>query len=447
MAKPLSGMTALILGAAILAAPRGSLAQALEDVLVDLIHEHPQIKSATKTLATARKEIDKAAAGFLPTVNLANDIGQEYINSPGERATGDDKISSRTKTVSTMTVTQNLFQGYATTSAARTAFLNKMVAQHTLNTVEQDVLLEGATVYIDVLRQNQLVELSTQNEETIQIQLNLEDERVQKGQGIAVDVLQSKSRLQLAKERRIRFSGALEDAVSRFVQVFNKNPDLGTMREPQPSADLVPEDINAAIDIARYEAPGVLTSEFQLAVAKENRRAVKADLFPSLDLVTTMNYEKHNGGTIGTRRDMSVILQSSWDIFTGLTTRANVSQAATDFAASRDNFEFARRKAVEGVRIAWENLRTRRDQFEQLQNAVNIAEEVFDARRKLRAAGKEQLINVLDAESEVTNARINLTSSRFDLRLAVFQLLRAMGRLTVAEITTSAQGAGDTLPR
>jgi len=47
-----------------------------------------------------------------------------------------------------------------------------------------------------VSRQNQLVELATQNEETIQIQLNLEDERVLKGSGIAIDVLQAKSRLQ-----------------------------------------------------------------------------------------------------------------------------------------------------------------------------------------------------------------------------------------------------------
>ena len=43
--------------------------------------------------------------------------------------------------------------------------------------------------------------MSRLNETNIQNQLNLEDERVQRGSGIAVDVLQAKSRLQLAKER------------------------------------------------------------------------------------------------------------------------------------------------------------------------------------------------------------------------------------------------------
>ena len=54
---------------------------------------------------------------------------------------------------------------------------------------------------INVLQQKRLIEMSRLNETNIQNQLNLEDERVQRGSGIAVDVLQAKSRLQLAKER------------------------------------------------------------------------------------------------------------------------------------------------------------------------------------------------------------------------------------------------------
>jgi len=54
---------------------------------------------------------------------------------------------------------------------------------------------------------------------------------------------------------------------------------------------------------------------------------------------------------------------------------------------------------------------------------------VFTSRKKLREAGKETVINVLDAENEIYNAQINLTSARFDHKLAVYQLLLAMGRL------------------
>ncbi len=278
-------------------------AQTLEQALANLVSEHPQVKSATKAVASSREEISKAAAGFLPTVNVTSDYGPEQIDNPAERAQADGKIWSRSKQTATLSVTQNLFEGYNTTSATRTARLNKLVSESTLETTSQNTMMEGISAYIDVLRQIQLVELAAQNEETIQIQLNLEDERVQKGSGIAVDVLQAKSRLQLAKERRVRFEGDLENAFSRYTQVFNKAPDIDNMVEPIPKADLLPDTLESAIDIALAENPQVLNSDRQVAVARERKRSVRAELYPRIDFVSTWNYEKHSGGTLGTRRD------------------------------------------------------------------------------------------------------------------------------------------------
>ena len=56
-------------------------------------------------------------------------------------------------------------------------------------------------------------------------------------------------------------------------------------------------------------------------------------------------------------------------------------------------------------------------------------------RKKLREAGRETVINVLDAENEVFNARINYTSAFFDTRQATYQLLLAVGRLSENTIT------------
>lgn len=73
---------------------------------------------------------------------------------------------------------------------------------------------------------------------------------------------------------------------------------------------------------------------------------------------------------------------------------------------------------------------TARRRIELLENAVNIASEIFSSRRRLREAGKETVLNVLDAENELSNAQINFTSASHDEHLAVYQLLLAMGRLS-----------------
>ena len=417
----------------VIAAPAS--AQLLESELAGLLAYHPQIQAAEKTVESTLKEIDKAQAAYFPTVALNADAGPVFIDSPTERAQQDSaKAWLRTENVAGLTVTQNLFNGFATTTATRTARLNAAIAGITLEGTRQNTLFEGVTTYIDVLRQRRLIELALANEETIQIQLNLEDERVLRGSGIAVDVLQAKSRLQISKERRVNFEGALIDAVSRYVQVFDHAPDLEAMLDPVPPVEILPTDLDTAIETGLKENPAVANSDATIEVTRERRRALQAEYMPTFDLVGRYNYEKHVNATLDTRRDWSVLLEANWDLFTGLSTRDSLTQAAFDYGASKDNSRFVLRKVVEQVKLSWQALLTVRERLELLENAINIASEVFESRQKLREAGKETVINVLDAESEIFNARINFTAASYDERLAVYQLLLAMGRLNASNL-------------
>jgi adhesin transport system outer membrane protein len=296
----------------------------------------------------------------------------------------------------------------------RTARLNKEVSFFNLLTTRQNTLFAGANTYIDVLRQQRLVELSRENEATIQRQLNLEDERVQRGSGVTVDVLQAKSRLQIAKERRVNFEGAMVD--------------------PVPPIELIPSTLERAVEIAIVENPTASSAVTNIEVARERRRSVMSELAPTVDLEGQFNFEKHADATIGVRRDYSLMLTASWDLFTGFSTRESLSQATYDYRASQDNRDDTTRKVIEQTRLAWQALLTARARLSLLENAVNIASEVFDSRKRLREAGKETVINVLAAEDELSNSQINFTSAAYDERLAVYQLLRAMGRLNAANL-------------
>ncbi len=423
------GLTAGVLG---LAGVLPASAASLEEELAGLLQDHPNIRAAYKTVESTRQGIKHAKSAYYPQISVSADIAQEVINSPAERQQGDGqqgKPSSRTPQSASFSMTQNLFNGFATASAVRTAHLNKELSLMTLEGTRQNTVLEGATAYVNVLRQKRLIELSRENEGTIQQQLQLEDERVQRGSGIAVDVLQAKSRLQSAKERRVTFEGALQGAISRFTQTFNHSPNIDAMTDPVPPVEMVPSDLERAIDIALLGNPALGNSSVTIEVARERRRTVRAEMYPSLDVSSAWNFEKNAGAVLGVRRDYSVTLTATWDLFTGFSTRNLLSQAAFDLGATKDIHDFTARKVIEQTRLAWQALFTARQRLELLENAVNIASEVFSSRQKLREAGKETVINVLDAENEVNNTQINFTSASYDERLAVFQLLLAMGLL------------------
>ncbi len=417
-------LAASLLAGACLFAPGPALALPLETALGYLLIEHPNISAAEKTLESTKLGINQASAGLLPTISLATDAGPQFIDSPAV------KDYTRAKQTATLTVTQSLFDGNSTLSLIQAARLNTEASDIALEQTRQSTLFEGITTYIDVLRQKRLVDLGLENVENIGQQLNLEDERVRRGSGIAVDVLEAKSRLQIAKERLVSFEGALHDASSRYEQVFGRPPDLENMFDPWPPIELIPGSLEDAIANALRENPAVNNSAASVELAREGRRTAAADLFPTVNLEGAANYEKNNDTTVGVKRDYTVLVRATWDLFSGLSTPASMDRATYDYRASRDNYTFVQRKVTEQVHLAWQSLITTQARVHLLENAVNIAAEVFESRVKLRDAGKETIINVLDAENQVTTAQINFTSTSYDERLASYQILLITGRLT-----------------
>ncbi len=401
----------------------------LNDELADLVANHPLIQSNRFQVQSAEQDVRASFSPYLPQLDLTADAGQERVSTAALRATpGGGPLESGTETWG-LSLTQNVYDGGLKSSNRVSSKLQRDIADITLTSVRQSIMFEGVASYLDVLRQSQLLDLSSQNEDNIRRQLELEDERVQRGSGIAVDVLQAKSRLQIALERKVSVQGALQDARSRYLQVFNHPPETDKMNLPEPPNTLLPKSLDDAIGVALAENPAIKSGQRQIEIADQNREGVKSEYLPTIDVVAEGNYEDDFNGVPGIRRDYSVKLRANWNLFNGLSTKSRTKGAAYTYQARQADYVQTRRKIEEQTRLAWQSLMTAQERVALLDNAVNIAAEVFDARERLRENGQETALNVLDAENEVFNARINYTSALFDARVAAYQLLIAMGRL------------------
>ncbi|MBL4613771.1 MAG: TolC family outer membrane protein [Magnetovibrio sp.] len=406
-----------------------SQAQPIEHELKYLIDSHPKIREAEKTLESRRSSVKESQALYYPTVTVTGEVGPEVVSNPTTRAAGNGNPSSKPMSTVNLTISQNIFDGFATTSQVRVAKLNREVAELSLEGTRQSTLFEGVRAYINILRQRRLMEMARENERTIQRQLNLEDERVRRGSGVTVDVLQAKSRLQIAKERRVGYEGALQNAISTYEQVFGHAPQLATMIDPSPPPEVIPSTLDRATEIALMENPALIGGATNVELTREQRRGSNSGFYPIIDLEGSANYENNLSTTNGITRDYAMKLSATWELFSGGSTLAQNEISNFGYSASIDIYEYTSTKVVEQTRLSWQSLLTSRERRRLLGNAVNIAAEVFDSRKKLRDAGKETVINVLDAENEVNNAQINYTTATYDERVSIYQLLLAMGRL------------------
>jgi len=395
------------------------------------------IKSAEAQRAAGEQGLRATLSPFLPTLDVTGGNGYERINTPAFRASPDGPFDTDAENYA-LTLRENIFDGGRKFANRRAARLQLNVLDLSLTNTRQNILYEGATAYINVLRQAELVTLTSQNGDNIRKQLNLEDERVRRGSGISVDVLQAKSRLQFSMERFVATRGALDEARARYLQVFSHPPEQKGMALPPPPDHLLPKTVDEAVAIALAENAQVESANKRIDIGNEQRDAINAEYYPSLDIVLQSKYERDFNGAPGIRRDKSAKVQATWTLFSGLSTQSRAAQAAADTDARRADYQQARRKVEEQTRLAWHSLQTANERVGLLENAVNIASEVFGSRTKLREAGKETVINVLDAENEVFSARINYASALYDARLAAYQLLLAIGRLEVDAISPGA---------
>ncbi|MDJ0896112.1 MAG: TolC family protein [Alphaproteobacteria bacterium] len=418
-----------ILVAALLVAPAPSLAITLADELRRIVDDNPQIKAEDERVGATDAEVDAAFSGFLPQLVLDGDIGHEVTNSRIRREVqGTD--ARFTRKFGAFSLNQFIYDGDRTNSTVDAARHRRSAAEAGRLSTTEEVLFEGTQAYLNVLRQQKQLEIALRNEASIRRQLQLEDERVQRGAGIEVDVLLAKSRLQIAREQRVGIEGLLRQAVSVYKQVFGIEPQIGLLDEVDLPLDLEPETLEDALSLAFDENPNIEQIDRLIDVAQQERDIAASTYYPDIDLVGEARLEDDFDGTSGLTTQGSILVRGTWELFNGFETRSRVRAAVREKAALSEEADQIDREVEEAVRIAWEGVKTGRERIELLENAVTIAQLVFEDRQKLRAAGRETALNVLDAETEVFTARLKLIDAQTDTKISFYQLLLAMGILT-----------------
>lgn len=419
----------LVIGAAVwLGLTGASGAAPLDEELQGLLQNHPDVRAAERRLDQSSAAVTEARAPFLPQLRISGEYGYENVDSPVSRSAGLPAVE-QSREIGRFTVTQKVFDGFRTDGQLKSAIAREFKSGYALERSQQQILLRGTNAYLDVLKQTELVDIAMETEHTIRRQLELEDERVRRGSGLSVDVLQSKSRLQAAKETRVRQEGRLREAVAEYYAVYNHAPEIGSMSPPVAPDDMLPEDLQSAVDIALVENPLMKQSQETIGEAHQQRKAAMADYFPQINMVAEGAMENDAEGIPGNRKELFVGLRAEWEIFDGFQTMAASKRAAKRIAETMENHAALSLEVAKRVEVAWENLVTLRERAELAANASAIAGELFAARQRLRTAGRESVVNVLDAEAELNAARSRATAARYDALSQSFRLLFEVGRL------------------
>ncbi|MBL4788718.1 MAG: TolC family outer membrane protein [Kordiimonadaceae bacterium] len=283
------GIVSLLAMTAVITGSYAASAETLKEALAAAYNSNPQLLAQRAALRAVDEGVSRAKSGFLPILN-----GSVSYSESKTEITDDVRGTFSNDTNSdgySITASQNIFRGFQDRNRLRQAKNNVTVGRAQLLSVEQQVLLDAVSAYMNVVRDNATVDLNQSNIQVLERQLQASQDRFRVGEVTRTDVAQSEARLEGAKSTLLNSEAALNASRAQYRRVVGDAP--GTLSTPSVKPQL-PVDLDTAIEQAREFSPGVKVARGNERAANDGIKTAKGALLPSLDF--QVSYSDRNSG-------------------------------------------------------------------------------------------------------------------------------------------------------
>lgn len=412
-------------------------AETLEEALAYTYVANPTILSQRAYLRSVYEKITQSFSGYKPTLSGEASYGYSYTRTKTSPLFEEEESRPVSFGVSAI---QPIFSGFGTSASVKAAKAQFEAERANLRNVEQSSLIEAVVAYTDVIRALAVLKLNQNNEAVLQRQLEYTQDRFRVGELTKTDVAQAEARHAGAVASRISAEGDLKVAYAVYQKVVGKMPDK--IFEPEVPAAKLPQTLDDALEIALKSNPSVQAAEMQAKSAQSSIDVAKADHYPSVDLQASYNNMKAGAhgtanlgaGNIQTGRareeDTSVMLVMDVPLYQAGNTASRVRESKYIAGQTRINVNAVKRDVVRATTQAWENYQSTQASLASLEEQVKASALALEGVRYEEQAGTRTILDVLNAEQELLDARVSVVTAKKNLVDASYQLIASMGLMT-----------------
>jgi outer membrane protein len=413
-----------------LSSPDPAGADSLDWALVQAYQNNPQLNSQRAIVRQTDEGVPQALSGYRPKVTATAQVGSQYqetVNKVG---------STYARTAGTftphnvgITATQTLFNGFQTANRTRQAEAQVSAARATLSVIEQTVLLNAATDYMNLLRDAAILDLQRRNVEVLQEQLRQTRDRFNVGEVTKTDVAQAESRLAAGRSQVLTAESNYTTSRAAYRRDIGVEP--GKLASATPVDRFSPKTLKDAISVGRSDNPNVAAAMFGIDVAALGVKINEGALYPTVSAQASVQQNWEVSPTILQQFNASVLGTVSVPIYQGGQEYSQIRQSKELLGQKRIDLETARDLAQSTVVQTWGQLEAAKAQIEATQAQVNAAEIALNGVREEARVGQRTTLDVLNAQQELVNARVALVTAQRDRVVASYALLAAVGGLYV----------------
>jgi outer membrane protein len=429
-------------------------AQTLTEAFAYAYDNNPQLLEQRASLRATDEGVPQALSNWRPTVtfNASAGYNRAGVEEPGtntstgallgsnpcsggigENCSTPTAFSNYITKEAALQVTQPLYRGGRTEAQTRQAIDTVEAARAQTIAEEETVFQAVAQGYLDVVRDQSLLEVARNNEDVLSKQLESTNDRFRVGEVTRTDVAQAESSLAQATAQRINAEGTLRVSQAEYTRAVGHPP--GRLLQPRERPAL-PATIDEALQLAANDNPNVIAAGFTEFAARDNIAVVRGQLLPQVSLVGSLLRSYAPAVTLENAREdvASVTLQMTMPLYEGGAIYSQTRQAEQTVGQRRSQVDDARRGAVQTATQNWETLQAARAAIASFGTAARAAQIALEGTQQEALVGTRTVLDVLIAEQQLFTTESQLVTAQHDAALAEFNLAAADGRLIAPDL-------------
>lgn len=370
------------------------------------------------------EEVSKAKSGYRPDIYATGSIGRSHDEFEYE-GSGKSTYNKNPNSVQ-LSINQPLFSGFSTYNSVRAAKDQVRAGRKSLLSAEQNVLLETVSVYMNVIRDQAVLDLQTNQEKVLKKHLDSYRKRFKAGELTRTDVAQSEARATGATANRIGAEGDLKRSEALFYSVVGVIPQ--NLQDVEKLQLPLPNSLEEAMDLAMKQNPQILAAKYAQQAASYTVKAKKGVLAPSVNVGASAGRVEENT-TIDQNDFWKVTANVSVPLYQSGVEYANIRQAKL----AENKYKILWNKTIQDVHAevisTWENYMASKAQVKSIKAQIKASKLALEGVIREAKVGSRTVLDVLDAEQEHLDNQVALVRVHHDEIVAAFALINTIGRM------------------
>lgn len=420
-------------GAAEPPAPRLDLKEALRLAW----KANPNLQISRLQALIAGEEVVRARSGLLPQVTTQ--VGQTIYDDPlkfkfnlalpGQVGGLSFPQTNRNFWSSQTTVNQLLFDFWGTPSKYQAAIMGHQASLLDTTQTRDNVFMAVAQGYFKTLRAKKMVQVAEQNVYDLKQHLKIAEDQYQFGVVTFNDVLQAKVSLADAEQNLIVARTDYIDTRSAFNKVLMLPVTAPTVLKDE-NVVLKPWELERATEVALKQRSDLKASVDRIRQQEKTVTETRAQYFPKFYAQAGQIYQ--NNDSLVHNTQWFAIFGLTWNIFSGLDTKAAVSQAKIKVEQLQEQNKDLNEQVRLDVQNAYLQVKQTADRIKTTETAVTQGAENLRLNEERYKESVGTATDVIDAETLVTRTRVNYWTAVYDHQMAKAQMLWSIG--SIAEL-------------